>query len=136
MLLARGDVDGFTALFAKTERPDPQRSFEAQLALIDAGLAATRHAQTGVATRIFLALADAALTILEREPSEPVLLNLAGVACYELWSLDGAQDLFKAALRLDPGHGEGRRNLEELARRRRAAGQRTRPLHGAVPGLT
>ncbi|MGH2876885.1 MAG: tetratricopeptide repeat-containing glycosyltransferase family 2 protein, partial [Solirubrobacteraceae bacterium] len=136
MLLERGDVDGFAALFDQLERPDPQRRFEAQLALIDAGLGATRHAQTGVATRTFIAIADAALTSLEREPSEPQLLNLAGVACYELWSLDGAQALFTAARRLDPGLGEAERNLNELSRRRRTVGRRTRPLHAAVPGLT
>ncbi|MGH2856443.1 MAG: glycosyltransferase, partial [Solirubrobacteraceae bacterium] len=135
MVLARGDVDAFAELLTQTERSDPQRGFEAQLALIDAGLAAARQAQVGIATRIFVALADAVLASLEREPSEPVLLNLAGVACYELWSLDGAQDLFKAAVRLDPGFGDPRRNLDEVTKRRRAAGQRTRPLHGAVPGL-
>ena len=84
---------------------------------------------------MFVAVADAALGLLEREPAEPVILNLAGVACYELWSLDAAQALFRAARRLDPELPDIERNLHEVARRQRAAGRRTRPLHAAVPGL-
>ncbi len=134
-LLDRGDVDGFTGLFPLAGTlPEPQRQFEARLALVDAGIKATAEASEAVATRIFVAIADATLTVLEGEPSEPLILNLAGVACYELWSLDAAQSLFKAARRLDPGLRDPQRNLDEVARRKRA-GRRVRPLHAAVPGL-
>lgn len=57
--------------------------------------------------------------LLEEEPREPLLLNYAGIAIYELWSLDGARALFQAALRLDPSLPHVRSNLDELGRRRR-----------------
>jgi tetratricopeptide (TPR) repeat protein len=133
--LHRGDIDGYAGLFHRTDAlPEPQRRYEARLALLDAGLRSTRQAPERAATRIFVAVGDAALSMLESEPSEPQVLNLAGVACYELWSLDAAQALFKAARRLDPTLHEAERNLDELARRRRA-GRRSGPLHSAVPGL-
>jgi tetratricopeptide (TPR) repeat protein len=133
--LARGDVTAYSALFTDAGAPTtPDAPYEAQLALLHAGLAAAGEATEGLAVRIFVAIADAALGLLEREPAEPVILNLAGVACYELWSLDAAQALFRAAQRLDPELADPERNLREVARRRRA-GRRMRPLHAAVPGL-
>ena len=135
-LLARGELDAWRRLFADaSERADAQRRYEAQLALIDAALRASQHCNEITATRIFAALAEETLTILEREPSEPVLLNLAGVACYELWALDAAQALFRAALRLDQTIQDARRNLSQIGERRRAMGRRRRPLHAAVPAL-
>ncbi|MHB1569708.1 MAG: tetratricopeptide repeat-containing glycosyltransferase family 2 protein [Solirubrobacteraceae bacterium] len=135
-LLHRGDLDGWRRLFAAAEaRDDPSRRYEAQLALIDAALRATRHGSEGAAIRIFVALAQETLAILEHEPSEPLLLNLAGVACYELWALDAAQHLFRAALRLDDTLQDARRNLTQLSKRRRALDRRRHPLHATVPAL-
>ncbi|HWE09062.1 MAG TPA: glycosyltransferase [Solirubrobacteraceae bacterium] len=134
--LTRGDVPAFNALLADAEAlADRHRRFATQLGLLQAALGVTAEASEGLALRIFIAVAEAALNLLESEPAEPVLLNLGGVALYELWSLDAAQALFKAARRLDPELADAKRNLRELARRRRIAGQRTRPLHAAVPGL-
>jgi tetratricopeptide (TPR) repeat protein len=133
--LASGDVAAFSALFATAgELTDPHRRFHAQLALIDAGMGVTAQASEGLATRVYVAIAGAALDMLEDAPSEPTILNLAGVALYELWSLDSAQALFRAARRLDSSLPNVETNLDEVARRKRA-GRRTRPLHGAVPGL-
>ncbi len=133
--LTRGDVAAYSALFADAGAlTDPQARFAAHWGLLQAGLQATGSASEGLAVRMFVAIADAALGLLEREPAEPVILNLAGVACYELWSLDAAQALFRAARRLDPELADVERNLNEVARRQRA-GRRTRPLHAAVPGL-
>jgi tetratricopeptide (TPR) repeat protein len=135
--LSRGDVAAFTALFSVADGlTDPHRRLHGRLALLEAGLGATPQASEGLATRVFVAVADAALGMLESEPAEPLVLNFAGVACYELWSLDAAHALFKAARRLDPELRDAERNLEEVARRKRAAGRRIRPLHAAVPGLT
>ncbi|HEX4009240.1 MAG TPA: glycosyltransferase [Solirubrobacteraceae bacterium] len=134
-MLPRGDVDGFAGLFGQADTlAEPQRQFHARLALIDAGVRATREVSEAQATRIFVAIADATLTMLEREPAEPLMLNLAGVACYELWSLDAAQALFKAARGLDPALRDAERNLVEVARRKRG-GRHTKPLHAAVPAL-
>ncbi len=133
--LGAGDVAAFSALFATaTELTDPQRRFHAKLALIDAGMGATTQASEGVAARVYVAIAGAALDMLEDAPSEPTILNLAGVALYELWSLDAAQALFRAARRLDSSLPNVEANLDEVARRKRA-GRRTRPLHAAVPGM-
>ncbi|HEY6526401.1 MAG TPA: glycosyltransferase [Solirubrobacteraceae bacterium] len=133
--LGTGDVAAFSALFATaTELTDPQRRFHAKLALIDAGMGATTQASEGVAARVYVTVAGAALDMLEDAPSEPTILNLAGVALYELWSLDAAQALFRAARRLDSSLPNVEANLDEVARRKRA-GRRTRPLHAAVPGL-
>ena len=133
--LGSGDVSAFNALFATAgELTDPHRSFHAKLALIDAGMAVTAQSSEGLATRVYVAVAGAALDILDDRPSEPTILNLAGVALYELWSLDAAHALFRAARRLDPALANVESNLDEVARRKRA-GRRTRPLHAAVPGL-
>jgi tetratricopeptide (TPR) repeat protein len=133
--LGNGDVSAFSALFATAgELTDPHRRFHAKLSLIDVGMAVTAHSSEGLATRVYVAVAGAALDMLEDTPSEPTILNLAGVALYELWSLDAARALFRAARRLDPSLSNVDRNLDELARRKRA-GRRTRPLHAAVPGL-
>ncbi|HXD67427.1 MAG TPA: glycosyltransferase family 2 protein [Solirubrobacteraceae bacterium] len=133
--LGRGDVSAFSALFiAANELTDPQRRFHGKLTLIDAGMSATAQASEGLATRVYLAIATAALDMLEDSPSEPTILNLAGVALYELWSLDAAQALFRAARRLDASLPNVEANLDEVARRKRA-GRRTRPLHAALPAL-
>jgi len=134
-VLANGDVAAFSALFDTAgELTDPHRRFHARLALIDAGFTVTGQASEATATRVYVAIANAALTMLEQTPSEPTLLNLTGVALYELWSLDAAQALFRAARRLDPSLQNVDRNLDEVGRRKRA-GRRTRPLNAAVPGL-
>ena len=133
--LTSGDVAAFAALFATAgELTDPHGRFHAKLALIDAGMSVTAQASESLATRVYGAIAGAALDMLEDTPSEPTILNLAGVALYELWSLDAAQALFRAARRLEPSLPNVEANLAEVARRKRA-GRRTRPLHAAVPGL-
>lgn len=63
--------------------------------------------------------AEAALGLLEQEPCEPLLLDHAGIALYELGARKGAVELFEAALRLDPQLPHTTRNLER-ARVRRA----------------
>src|ERR1700758_3612212 len=132
----RGDLDGFSALLAQVDKlPERPRRRQARLALINTALRATAEASEGLAPRIFVPVGELALRMLEYEPSDPVVLNLAGVACYELWSLDAARALFQAARRLDPELPDVERNLQEVGRRQRA-GRRTRPLHAAVPGLT
>jgi tetratricopeptide (TPR) repeat protein len=133
--LSSGDVAAFSALFATaTELTDPHRRFHAKLTLIDAGMSATGQASESLATRVYVAIATAALDLLEETPGEPTILNLAGVALYELWSLDAAQALFRTARRLDSSLPNVEANLNEVARRKRA-GRRTRPLHAAIPGL-
>jgi|SRR5579875_78451 len=113
---------------------DAQERYRVELLVLEQALLYARGAGEADAVRAFVAVADGALTILDREPSEPVLLLYAGVACYELWALEGARALFAAAARLDPSLPDLERNRSELARRLRGP-RPARPLHNAVPGL-
>ncbi len=133
--LTAGDFGGFEQILAEASGlPEPQHRYRTELLVLEQGLLYARSASDSAAVRSFVAVADGALTILDREPSEPVLLLYAGVACYELWALDGARALFGAAARLDPSLPDLARNRDQLAQRLR--GRRpSRPLHGAVPGL-
>jgi tetratricopeptide (TPR) repeat protein len=134
--LAINQLERYGALFERAaEHKDSHARYHARVVLIEEGLAAAaKTASQAQATQLFVAVADGVLTALEQDPREPVLLNYAGVAMYELWNLDAAYALFKAAHRLDPALPHLKRNLNELGRRRK--GHRpNKPLHAAVPGL-
>jgi glycosyltransferase involved in cell wall biosynthesis len=137
MALAFNQLDRYKALFDRAaEHEDSHARYHARVLLIEEGLSAVgKGASQAQAIQLFVAVADAALTALEEEPCEPVILNYAGVALYELWSLDAAHDLFKAAHRLDPALPHLKRNLKELGRRRQSH-RAGKPLHAAVPGLS
>jgi len=83
---------------------------------------------------LFASIANGALGALERAPSEPRLLNYAGIAFYELWQLDAAAALFEAAKRLDPGLVQVEGNLARLAQRERKL-RGKRPPAPAYPSL-
>ncbi len=134
--LAMNQLDGYKALFGRAaEHEDSHARYHARVLLLEEGLAAAGKTTSQTqATHLFVAVAGGALDALDQEAREPILLNYAGVALYELWSLDAAHSLFKAAQRLDPALPHLKRNLQELARRRK--GHRpNKPLHAAVPGL-
>ena len=117
-LLAAGDVAGYRALFAEAAQVDDvHRRYEARLRLLEAGMQAD-GVTAGVVAPIFLAVAEEAIGLLEAEPREPVILNVAGVACYELGELSAAERLFKATRRLDPQVPHLDTNLAEITRRR------------------
>ncbi len=134
--LSLNNLDRYKALFDRaTANEDSHARYHARVLLIEEGLAATGKLTSQAQTaQLFVAIATAALSALEDEPREPVLLNYAGIALYELWSLDAAHDLFKAAQRLDPALPHLKRNLSELARRRKGF-RPGKPLHAAVPAL-
>ncbi|MGA8718889.1 MAG: glycosyltransferase, partial [Solirubrobacteraceae bacterium] len=138
--LSANDLDGYKALFARAgEHTDPQARYHAHVRLVEEGLAAAGQAASITqATHRFVAAATGAIDALETDPREPILLNYAGVALYELWSLDAAHAIFKAAHGLDPALPHLKRNLDELAKRRREAsqsGSSLKPLHAQVPAL-
>src|SRR4051794_11527891 len=125
-LLQSGDLAGYRSLFAQaTAEDDPHRRYAARKELLVAGLSAPRQSLQDFA-HLFLAVATEGLAILGEDPAEPVLLNHAGVALYELGALAGAQALFEAAQRLDPQLPHVASNLKEIKRRRR---------QGSVPRL-
>jgi glycosyltransferase involved in cell wall biosynthesis/Tfp pilus assembly protein PilF len=130
-LLATGDLAGYRGLFAEASRePDLHMRYGARRELLQAGLTIPR-ASTKTLAHAYLAVATEGLAILDDDPAEPVLLNLVGVALYELGALAGAKALFEAAKRLDPQLPNVKRNLDEVARRRKS-GWRPRDLPAAV----
>ena len=119
--LAAGDLKGYRELFAHAAAvEDPHRRYQARRTLIEQGLAAAGSTPSKDVPALFLAVARSAVELLEAEPREPVLLNYAGVALYELGSLDAAEALFRACRRLDDTVAHVETNLQEIARRRRA----------------
>jgi tetratricopeptide (TPR) repeat protein len=133
--LAAGDLIAYRRLFAQAgEHTDVHRRHRARCALLEAALKSTAGASPRRASQIFIAIAGHAIALLEEEPREPVLLNYAGVALYELWSLDAAQALFAAALRLDPSLPHVRGNLDQVASRRCVVrGRRSEALAAVHP---
>ena len=119
--LTINQLERYQALFARAaEQPDRHARYHARVLLLEEGLAAAGQTTSQTqAAHLFVAVATAALDALEEDPREPILLNYAGVALYELWSLEAAYDLFKAASRLDPALPHLQRNLKELGRRRK-----------------
>ncbi len=138
-LLATGQIDGYRDLFTRVaEHDDPHGRYAAQMVLLEEGLAATGHTISAEQTlALFVAVADGAIAALEAEPREPILLGYAGIALYELWSVDAARALFEAARRLDPTLPHLRSNLAECKRRAKelSRGRAKRPVHTAVPAL-
>jgi tetratricopeptide (TPR) repeat protein len=128
--LSAGDWAGYKALVAEAGViEDVHRRYEARCALLAAGLRA------GSKPAPLIATAAAALDILLEDAREPVVLNAAGVAFYELGALQAAEELFVAARRLDPELAHVERNIVECKRRRRK-GIRTLPqAAAAVRGL-
>ncbi len=119
---------------------DPNLSYHATVRSIEQDFAAAAQARGTQLAGAYATVAGEAIQALEREPREPRLLNFAGVALYELWSLEAAGALFDAAARLDPALGEAQRNLAHLSHRRRALGAgrrrgRSQTLHTALPEL-
>lgn len=127
--LVAGDLKGYRELFAHAGTvQNPHRRYQAQRTLVEQGLVAAGKVPAKDVPALFLAVARAAVELLEDEPREPILLNYAGVAMYELGSLDAAEKLFKACRRLDDTVAHVESNLQEIARRNRAG-------NGAVPNL-
>jgi tetratricopeptide (TPR) repeat protein len=118
--LRAGDHAGYRALFADAAAiEDPHRRHEARKLLLQAGLTVSAPGPAAIA-RALLAVADAAVELLESEPREPGFLIAAGAALYELGALSPAERLFKAARALDPQLPELAENLAQLERRKRA----------------
>jgi tetratricopeptide (TPR) repeat protein len=137
-LLAADDLRGYRELFDRISTiDDPHRRYWAGVGLVEAGLAARASTPAARSPALLVTLAGGALELLERAPSEPRLLRLAGVALLELWSLDAAEALLEAARRLDPQLAEVERNLRELAARRHQQPglARRAPLRAALPEL-
>ena len=133
--LRAGDRKAYRALFDEAASLDDRHNrYGLRRALVERGLAAAGEGVAPAAT--YLAVAEALLDILEEEPREPVLLNYAGVALYELGALKAAKALFQAAGRLDPSLPHVAQNVKEIGRRVRSGARLERlpgPVSVAVP---
>ncbi|WP_259313393.1 glycosyltransferase [Capillimicrobium parvum] len=131
-LIATGDLPGYRRLFAEAaEIEDVHRRYEARMRLLEAGLGVKGRTPAAVGPA-FAAVADAALRLLDAEPREPAVVNVAGIALYELGELTAAERLFAAAGRLDPELPHTQANLAEIARRRSAGLDGPLPLPSGV----
>ncbi len=137
-LLAADDLGEYGRLFGQLPSiEDPHRRYWAGVSLLERGLAASASTPAPRLPELFVALAAGALEVLEREPSEPKLLNYAGVVMHELWSPEAAQALFEAAVRLDPQVEQVERNLKQVAMRQQLMrSERRAPLRAALPDLS
>src|SRR3954463_8364763 len=137
--LAAGDLKAYRELFAHAATvEDPHRRYQARRTLIEQGLAAARDTPSKDVPALFLTAARGAVGLLEAEPREPVLLNYAGVALYELGALDAAEALFRACRRLDDPSAHVESNLREIGRQRRAGAAITNlpaPVRAALKPL-
>ena len=99
----------------------PHRRYQARRTLVIEARCRRPRARRTRTPPIYLAVARArGRRCWRTSRASRVLLNYAGVLLYELGSLDAAEELFKAARRLDPDLPHVERNLEEIARRRRS----------------
>jgi len=129
-LLAR-DFKGYRALFDEAASiEDVHHRHHARKQLAEQGLAAAAHTSHKDLAPLFLTVARALATLLDENPREPYLLNFLGVALYELGSLEAAESLFRASLRLDETVPHVEQNLSEIARRRKSGA--TVPVAPAV----
>ncbi len=120
-LLARPDLGGYRALFERaTAVEDPHERYRCKRALLEQGLAAAGRAGSANVAKLYAAVAESGLDLLEVEPREPVLVNYVGVSLYELGAWSAAEQLFKATQRLAPETPHVDANLEQVRRRRKA----------------
>jgi tetratricopeptide (TPR) repeat protein len=126
----------------RISEPDPTapngrlRSYRARRDAIEAGLAAAATSAPRDLPALFARIAEEALDGLAEDPCEPLLLNYAGVALYELGALDAAADLFRAAARLDPQLPHVAANLAAQEERRgRPMPQLPTPVAAKLPQL-
>jgi tetratricopeptide (TPR) repeat protein len=133
--IAAGDLDRLATAFAElAEWDDRHRAYQARCGIVEAVLA-YRPASSDAWVGPFVIAAAALLDALEDEPREPALLSHAGVFLYELLEAAAAEDLFKAALRLDPNLPYAADNLEQAKIRKRNAGRLKGAFGARMRGL-
>jgi hypothetical protein len=135
--IAGNDLQAYLQLFTEAEElTNPQRTYQVRKLLLERGLGSLQTVSQKRATELLLVMARGAITALEAEPAEPVLLNYAGVIMYELWALDGAKALFSAAKRLDPELPHLDRNLREIGNRARSSQHKKLVFHPVLTELS
>lgn len=121
--LAAGRVEELPRLLEETGAwQDQQRAVQARRQLVELAFGASHSLPPARWLELYASTASVLLRALETSPSEPVLLNYAGVLLYELAELGGAEALFQTAARLDPDLEHVRANLRAVRERRKSAG--------------
>src|SRR4051812_30708674 len=136
--LVREDLVAYRAAFADTAAQDDVHArYGARRSILEAGLQGPQREAPKATAQRFATVAGVVLDALEADPREPVFLNYAGVALYELGSYAAAEALFRAAQRLSPTLPHVRENLAALAARRRTGRRPSLPatVAAALPAL-
>ncbi len=120
------------ALREPLDWPDPQRSYEAVRRLCQLVLDTGPSLPRPVWIELYAETADGLADVLERSPSEPVLLNVAGTLLYELTQHDAAAVVFECALALDPLLPAAESNLAAALDSSRRQGLLGRPQDRAL----
>jgi tetratricopeptide (TPR) repeat protein len=125
-----GDAAAFRGAYARTRGiADEHRVYQAVFHLCELALTAGEQLAGTEWIELYAAAAGGVLSHLDREPSEPVLLNVAGVLLHELTEHEAAIALFERALELDASLPSARDNLAAAT----AAAESGRRLN--LPGL-
>ncbi|HET6171004.1 MAG TPA: glycosyltransferase [Gaiellales bacterium] len=115
-----GRSEALAEAFAEAARwLDPHRRYQTRRRLAELVLDAPTRGETDWMA-LFAAGAGELLAVLEEEPREPILLNYLGVLLFELGEVRTAEQLFRAAFRLDPALGQAKQN-SAAARRLRSS---------------
>jgi glycosyltransferase involved in cell wall biosynthesis len=97
-----------------------QRRHQARLRVVEQVLLPRPSVGTTALSRLMLQALDALLLWLGETPAEPTLLGYAGVLAAELGSYRASEDLFAAAIRLDPDRADIEASLAAVRARRKA----------------
>ena len=130
LALRSDDTETFGALFEEISGwGDQHRAYQARRQLAELAFAAAEKYDRDAWTELFVLVGGKLVDVLEREPSEPLLLNYLAVMLYEVGEIRSAHALFTAAAKLDP-------ELEHVHDNRQAARRRLRSVPPVLaPGL-
>ncbi len=133
-----GDVELVLRLAAvAAECPDGQRAYAAQR--LAASLLIAMASQHGREADARIAPLDAVVRllvpVLDRTPHEPELLDLLGVATYELGDATLARRVFGAVCELEPDHETARTHLRSVAAALRSGGTPSATSPQRAPAL-
>src|SRR5581483_2852458 len=124
-----GRLADLAALFADAATWEPQRAYQARRTLAETAFTSGTGGSPRRAAATYAVAAAALVEALEATPAEPVLLNYAGIFLFELGEAAAAEDLFRAAHRLDP---ELEHVADNLAQARARKGTLRAPADRAV----
>jgi glycosyltransferase involved in cell wall biosynthesis len=116
-----GDADALRRSYEDAAAfEDPHRVFQARKLVTEAVFGQSQVLAVEDWRRLYAAAAETLFAVLAGDPLQPVFLNYAGVLVYELGEAAAAEQLFKAALRLDQSLPHVQKNLAAARGAKRA----------------